>query len=347
MSPSAPVARPLVAASLLAACSGGGNEASYTVKAPDHSPVNVEQVPLQETKATASGCPGGTQWNGSQCAATEVRCSPSVAAPTTIGDSNWRWLRDPRPYSHTHGPLLDTEIQQLENVLRAMDLGSKDRPMLLRRLAEDYVEVEHIAQREKTEAEIKRDAFKQCDPEEAGRQQAIANSRQLKVARSQEAAIAGYRSLVSDYSGAAFLDQVYYYLAYEYEQAGDLATARRVYLDLLAKTPESPFVSLAYLAFGEWFSAEAINDPTQWESAKQAYMKVIATPPPHRTAYGYSWLRLGQIAEHLHEYAQAGAAYNKVTEFARNFPEVPGTRVLAAQVPDWARPHAALDAGSR
>src|SRR5260221_820103 len=50
--------------------------------------------------------------------------------------------------------LLVTEIQQLESLYRSTEARSKDRPQLLRRLAEDYVELENAAFREKTEAEV-------------------------------------------------------------------------------------------------------------------------------------------------------------------------------------------------
>ena len=92
--------------------------------------------------------------------------------------------------------LLITEIQQLESLYKSTELRSKDRPMLLRRMAEDYVELENAAFREKTEAEIKRDNFKKTNPREAGKQQAIANSRKTTMDRSRKAAIAYYTLLV-------------------------------------------------------------------------------------------------------------------------------------------------------
>jgi tetratricopeptide (TPR) repeat protein len=183
-------------------------------------------------------------------------------------------------------------------------------------------------------------------------QQAIADSRQIRMARSQQAAIANHTALVTDDSlgPAAYpsLDQVDYYLAYEYEQAGDLANARRVYLDLIEKMPSSPFVAIGYLALGELLSRDAISDPTKWEAAKQAYMKVIATPSRRHAAYAYAWLRLGQIAEHRGDRSLARAAYTKVTEFAMNSPDVAGAVLVATQVPDWARqsPDAGADAGA-
>jgi len=95
--------------------------------------------------------------------------------------------------------LLVTEIQQLESLLRSTETRSKDRPQLLRRLAEDYVELENAAFREKTVAEVSRDAAKTSNPREAQKQQSIAVSRKTTMERSRKAAIRYYSILVDDY----------------------------------------------------------------------------------------------------------------------------------------------------
>ena len=238
--------------------------------------------------------------------------------------------------------LLITEIQQLESLYKSTDLRSKDRPMLLRRMAEDYVELENAAFREKTEAEIKRDNFKGSNPREAGKQQAIANSRKTTMERSRKAAINDYSLLVTDYSGQPstnfasnpppaypLLDEVYYYLAYEYEQAGDTANARRVYLDLITKTPNSKYIPNAYLAFGELFFNEAMGDPTKWEPAKQAYMKVIAKPPPDNKVYGYAWYKLAYVFWNQGDLPHALDAFKKTIDFGTNFAQLPNAAKLA------------------
>src|ERR1019366_7039687 len=94
--------------------------------------------------------------------------------------------------------LLVTEIQQLESLLKATENTSNDRPKLLRRLAEDYVELENAAFREKTEAEVKRDGFKTSNPRQAQAQQSIATSRKTTMERSRKAAIRYYSLLVDD-----------------------------------------------------------------------------------------------------------------------------------------------------
>ena len=61
------------------------------------------------------------------------------------------------------------------------------------------------------------------------------------------------------------------------------------------KTPNSKYIPNAYLAFGELFFNEAQGDPSKWELAKQAYMKVIGYPPPNNKVYGYAWYKLAYV----------------------------------------------------
>ncbi len=91
--------------------------------------------------------------------------------------------------------LLITEIQQLETLLHETEMRSNDRPKLLRRLAEDYVELENAAFKEKTQAEIARDDAKQKkNATEAGKQQALANSRKTTMERARKAINCLHRS---------------------------------------------------------------------------------------------------------------------------------------------------------
>ena len=160
--------------------------------------------------------------------------------------------------------------------------------------------------------------------------------------RSRKAAIGYYSLLVSDYSGQPSptfasnpppaypaLDEVYYYLAYEYEQAGDTANARRVYLDLITKTPNSKYISNAYLAFGELFFNEAMGDPTKWDPAKQAYNKVIAKPPPENKVYGYAWYKLAYVFWNQGDLPHALDAFKKTIDFGTQFPQLPNATKLA------------------
>ena len=68
--------------------------------------------------------------------------------------------------------LLVTEIQGLESLFRTTPKNAPDRPQLARRLAEDYVELERAAFRDKTEAEISATTRRKTNPRAAGQQQA-------------------------------------------------------------------------------------------------------------------------------------------------------------------------------
>ena len=84
------------------------------------------------------------------------------------------------------------------------------------------------------------------------------------------------------------MDEVLYYLAYEYEQAKDLQNARKATTNLIEKAPQSPYIPNAYLAFGELFFQEAQGDPSKFDLAAAAYKEVIKYPPPKNKVYGYS-----------------------------------------------------------
>ncbi len=228
--------------------------------------------------------------------------------------------------------LLVQEISGLEGLYKTTDARSKDRPQLLRRLAEDYVELENAAFREKTEAEVRRDEMKATNPTGASKQQSVANSRNTTMKLARRQAITYYGTLVNDYTGqpsATFpsnpppayptLDEVYYYLAYEYEQSGDTQNARRVYLDLITKTPNSKYIVNAYLAFGELFFNEAMGDPSKWEPAKQAYQKVTAKPPPENKLYGYAWYKLAYVFWNMGDLPHALDAFKKTIDFGVQF----------------------------
>ncbi len=238
--------------------------------------------------------------------------------------------------------LLVQEISGLEGLYKTTDLSSPDRPKLLRRLAEDYVELENAAFREKTVAEVARDAAKSSSPRESANQGKVAVARERTMKAARRAAIRYYGTLVDDYSGQPsqnfpqnpppaypVLDEVYYYLAYEYEQSGDTVNARRVYLDLITKTPNSKYISNAYLAFGELFFNEAQGDPSKWEPAKQAYQKVISKPPPDNKVYGYAWYKLAYVFWNQGDLPHALDAFKKTIDFGTQFAQLPNAKKLA------------------
>src|SRR5262249_15665364 len=139
--------------------------------------------------------------------------------------------------------------------------SSQDRPKLMRRLAEGYVELESAAFRDKTEASMKADEAKAKGGNVAGFKEEAGKADKILHA-SRQAAIKYYTQLKNQYpkwcqhsasdpaKSTGCGDEVLYYLAYEYEQANQLDDARKVYLELIQSWPQSKYIPNAYLAFG-------------------------------------------------------------------------------------------------
>lgn len=149
-------------------------------------------------------------------------------------------IRDLRHFQRRSLGLLRPEMQALENLLAATAVNAPDRPQLLRRLAEGYVEL-----------------------------------RKQGEAGASAKAIHHYSELVGTYPNYAQVDEAYYYLGLEYEMGGDLSSARKSYYELVKRQPGSKYVPYAYFAFGEMFFHEAKSDPSKWDLAKQAYMETL------------------------------------------------------------------------
>jgi len=224
--------------------------------------------------------------------------------------------------------LLITEIQGLERLYKRTAKKSPDRPQLTRRLAEGYVELESAAQRDKIAADIAaQDAKKNKKDATKPRQDAAAADKILSAAR--KSAIAYYTLMKTDYPDYSKIDEVLYYLAYEYEQGGDLKNARATYFELIQKAPKSAYIPNAYLAFGELFFQEAQGDPSKWELSAAAYKEVIKYPPPNNKVYGYARYKLGYVFWNKGEYANALNEFKKVIEYGDTYGDLPNAKQLA------------------
>ena len=189
------------------------------------------------------------------------------------------------------------------------DRRRRTRPIArssLRRLAEDYVELESAAFRDKTEAEIKRDDAKKKNPASAGKQQAIAKPRKTTMDRARKAAIKYYTTSSRTTPAVVrpiraepaaeypLLDEVLYYLAYEYEQASDLENARTVYLELIRRrrTRSTSRTRTSRSVSSSSTRRRAIR--RKWDLAEQAYNEGHQVP-----AAGEQGLRLRPVQARL------------------------------------------------
>jgi tetratricopeptide (TPR) repeat protein len=225
--------------------------------------------------------------------------------------------------------LLVTEIQGLENLFSTTPANAPDRIQVTRRLAEDYVELETSAFREKTQAEIDRDSLKKTNPAGAGQKQSVVNADTRIMSAARGKAETFYNIIINEYANYPQLDEVLYYLAYEYEQANENDKARKAYFNLISKRPDSKYIPNAYLAFGELFFNEAQGDPSQWENAKQAYVKVIGYPPPNNKVYGYAWYKLAYVFWNNGEFDKALNAFKKTIDYGVTFSQLPNAVKLA------------------
>ncbi len=225
--------------------------------------------------------------------------------------------------------LLAVEVQRIESLFAGTKRNAADRHQIARRLADGYVELESAAFRDKTEAEMRRDALKVKNATAAGAEQTQANEAERVMKGARRRAIELYTLLAADYRTHSSLDEVLYYLAYEYEQAGDAKNARVVYYDLIQNAPTSKYVPNAYLAFGELFYNEAQGDPSKWDLAAQAYQEVVKYPAPANKAFGYAWYKMAYVFWNKGELDKALSAFKRTIDFGVGNPTLPGAAKLA------------------
>ncbi|APR78095.1 TPR domain protein [Minicystis rosea] len=237
--------------------------------------------------------------------------------------------------------LLVTEIQGLESLYASTPKSSPDRPKLMRRLAEGYVELEAAAFRDKTENGMKADEAKaKGGSPDQFRGEAEKANKILEAARA--AAIKYYTALKDQYpkwcqntnandpaKSTGCTDEVLYYLAYEYEQGNKLDDARKVYLELIQSWPQSKFIPNAYLAFGELFFNEAQGDPSKWALAEQSYGEVIKYPAPENKVWGYAHYKLGYVYWNKGDFARAMSEFKKTIEYGVQYASLPNAEQLA------------------
>jgi TolA-binding protein len=226
-----------------------------------------------------------------------------VTPPSSSGSGLGSRVRDDRTVRHRPRTmaLLRAEAQGLERLFQATPLRNPDRPQLLRRLAETYVEVAAAA--------------------------TIASPRQEQAARQR--AIQYYALFKTQYPSQTTIDDVLYYLALAFERAGALGEARKAYYELIMKAPKSAKIPLAYLAFGEMFFEEAKADPSKWALAQAAHGEVVKYPPPQNRAACFARLRLGQIFEQTGNRPKALAEFQKARQCALNHPSLPESADVA------------------
>src|ERR1700722_13179115 len=137
------------------------------------SPASAADVCIdQKAKDTLAQCPGGSlQQSAGKKPAMTFKSAPTGVSlkkgeqqtkPNNPPASMNAAQRDERRQrmAKKSRQLLVTEIQGLETLFQSTPKSSQDRPKLMRRIAEGYVELESAAFRDKTEAGMKADEAK-------------------------------------------------------------------------------------------------------------------------------------------------------------------------------------------
>ncbi|HVJ91083.1 MAG TPA: tetratricopeptide repeat protein, partial [Labilithrix sp.] len=169
---------------------------------PSSSATAQPDTELANTKGPTSDTKGPTR----------ATVGPQLTAEENAALDTRRARRNPRARS-----LLETEISALERLLAHSEKSSRDRPALLRRLAETYAELEASVLREKTQ-----DA----------RGEAVMSAARKK-------AILHYRTIIDEYPSYPHRDEVVYYSAVAYASAGDFKNARTSFYQLIKEHPSS------------------------------------------------------------------------------------------------------------
>lgn len=232
-----------IVAGLLEACGGTGQEAP-----PVSAPSSSSGDPVEDLAPAAAPSFTSLQLGPDEILVLDPRAT----------------RRGPRASS-----LLVVEIRQLEALLQVTAPVARDRPLLLRRLAEDEVELAEAASNEEQDARDRYDAAK-------------ARVRRSMIGRARQAAIANYRALVDDPASAQYplLDEARWFLAWEYARTGDVANARRVAASLVADRPASPHAARASFLLGAFSMADATRDVSSYAAAERAFATATRTPDP-------------------------------------------------------------------
>lgn len=315
-----------------------GAKESVSAKAP--ADLSSECVAPQAKKNIAE-CPAGpSKFNVEKKRAVAFQSAPPPREvkkreeSTKPGDAGtmestaFRDQRETRLKSRARA-LLITEMVSLERLLKQTKKNATDRPQLVLRTAEGYAELEQAAVRDEIAEEVLATDSKKKGPAAVNKHKTeAAKAKQVAVA-ARKSAIKYYTMMKDQYPNYSKLDEVIYYLAYEYEQDKDYQNARKVYLELIEKSPNSPYIPSAYLAFGELFFQEAQGDPSKWDLAAAAYEKVISYPPPKNKSYGYARYKLGYVNWNKGDYGGALNEFKAVIEFGDKYTELPNAKQLA------------------
>ena len=174
----------------------------------------------------------------------QVDAQPAAPAPALALSDEEAAALDPRP-SRLHPrttALLVNEASSLRTLERTMPGDGPDKANVLRRLAEDYVELAAAAARRPIAVE------NLAPGAEADKvRDAIVRARAAMVTTARRAAITTYAMILEQSPSSAYAapNEVRYYRALECARAGDLDAARRGAEEVIEHVPGTPWAERA------------------------------------------------------------------------------------------------------
>lgn len=232
------------------------------------------------------------------------------------------------------------EIASVSKLYRDTPKTSKEKPQLLRRLADNYAELESDLYREQIETAALAADVRRINPVRSSHLAKRAKDIASRVGKARREAIRHYKRLADKHptfcqspgekklEDRGCTDQTLYYLAYEHELAKQYDDARVVYLRIINAWPKSRYVPHAYLAFGELYFNEAQGDPARWPLAQKAYEEVASFPAPKNPLFGYAHYKLAYVHWNQGAHALALEHFKKVIAFGTKHPNLPNATGL-------------------
>jgi hypothetical protein len=343
------IAQDKPAASAAAAPGAAGNPNAGWLKA---SPT---ECIAGQAKTILSACPGGANMKraagrkgGAQFLETDTGNGGAKKGKVdNPGDKN---LLPPRPAPELSKKLetsLMTEIVALEQQLAKTKVSSDRHVTITRRLAESYYELEQLKQGEALDAQTKEILASKGKGGDAAALKAQRLKAETIRDKARNRVTTLYALLIDKHDDYAKLDEVMYYLAYEYEQQKatnpddrEQVKAERAakekaldtYLMLIKKRPKSKFVSAAYIAYGDLYFEDALNGKIDWKIPLEAYDRVIQSgDPPDNKQWGYAQYKKGFIYWNLGQYKDAVTSFRKAIEFGTKFSDLPKAPQIAEE----------------
>lgn len=232
-------------------------------------------------------------------------------------------VRDPRRehWSPRATQLVVTELQGLEALFANMPANAPDKPLLMRRLASDYIELKFAARRDKQHV---LDTGARPRPNEPERLDKTAKAAQIMAVKyfvmltNQHPNFCQSPHPSDPNKNTGCVDDALYFLGLEHLELDAPDQARKSFLKLIQSFPMSPWVPYAYMAFGELFLAEGMSDPSKLDFARLSYEQSLKYPPSQNETYGFASYRLGQVERLKTEEAKALSHFTHAIEFTIN-----------------------------